>query len=181
MCIDLEANAWVVRSKLCCIVSAWLGVFGVVLCYYYKRVSFSFKVFLSYPYAGLRVRDITSLSFEISIQLFLFLFLFTNCCCSDCPYVPRAKKEIRDYLLFLMFSLNPCINTSMQSSMLSSPLPPFLLDTYYLSMSSPRCKAFCIVINFLFLWSVWLSSSFVYFKNGLEYLTKGTAQVFTSD
>ena len=36
----------------------------------------------------------------------------------------------------------------------------------------------CLVISFLVLWSICLSSSLVYFKNGPEYLTRGTAQVF---
>ena len=39
-------------------------------------------------------------------------------------------------------------------SMLVSPLPPSLLDTYNLSTSSLGCKALCMVINFLILWSI---------------------------
>ena len=35
-----------------------------------------------------------------------------------------------------------------------------------------------MVISFLVLWSICLSSSLVYFKNGPEYLTRNTAQVF---
>ena len=45
-------------------------------------------------------------------------------------------------------------------------------------MSSLTSKALCIVINFLVLWSICLSSSIVYFKNGPENLTRSTAQAF---
>ena len=62
--------------------------------------------------------------------------------------------------------------------MLVSPLPPSFLDTYSLSMSSLGCNAFCMVISFLVLWSICLSSSLNHFKNGPKYLTKGTSQVF---
>ena len=41
-----------------------------------------------------------------------------------------------------------------------------------LSTSSLGCKALCIVIRFLVLWSICLSFSFVHFKNGPEYLTR---------
>ena len=71
-----------------------------------------------------------------------------------------------------------CADASKLSSMLASPLPPFYLDTYSLSTSSLECNALCMVISFLILWSNILSSSLVHFKNGPEYLTRGTAQVF---
>ena len=41
------------------------------------------------------------------------------------------------------------------------------------------CKALCIVITILILWSLCLSSSFVYVKKGPENLTRGTAQALT--
>ena len=66
--------------------------------------------------------------------------------------------------------------------MLESPLPPSFLDTYSLSTSSLRCNALCMVISFLLLWSISLSSFLVHLRKGPEYLTRGTAQVefFTS-
>ena len=45
-------------------------------------------------------------------------------------------------------------------------------------MSSPGCKVLCFVMSFLVLWSICLSSSLVHFKNGSEYLTRGTARGF---
>ena len=62
--------------------------------------------------------------------------------------------------------------------MLASPLPPSLLETYSLSTSSLGCKALCIVISFLVLWSICLSSSLVHLRKCLEYLRSNTAQVF---
>ena len=62
--------------------------------------------------------------------------------------------------------------------MLVSPFATSFFDIYSLSMSSLGCKALFMVISFLVLWLICLSSSLVHFKNGLEYLTRGTAQVF---
>ena len=62
--------------------------------------------------------------------------------------------------------------------MLASPLPPSFLDSYSLSMSSLGCNALCMVISFLVLWSIYLSSSLVHLRKGPEYLMRGTAQVF---
>ena len=50
--------------------------------------------------------------------------------------------------------------------MLASPLPPPFLETYSLSTSSLGCNALCIVISFLALWSICLSSYLVHFKKG---------------
>ena len=63
-------------------------------------------------------------------------------------------------------------------SMLATPLPPSCFGTYSLSMSSPGCKAVCMVISFLVLRFICLSSSLVHFKNGPESLTRETVQVF---
>ena len=61
-------------------------------------------------------------------------------------------------------------------SMLVSPLPPSLLDTYSLSTLSLGCNALCMVISFLVLWSISLSFSLVHFKNGPEYLPRGQSR-----
>ena len=55
-------------------------------------------------------------------------------------------------------------------------LLPFLI--YSLSTSSLGCNVLCMVISFLVLWSVYVSSSLVHLKNAPEYLTGGTVQVF---
>ena len=74
---------------------------------------------------------------------------------------------------FCMESLNRCIHAITLSSILVSTLPPSFLDTYFLSTSSLECNALSMVISFLVLWSICLSSFLVHFKNGLEYLTRG--------
>ena len=53
-----------------------------------------------------------------------------------------------------------------------------LFFTHSLSMLSPECKKLCKVNNFLVLWSICLSYSLVHFKNGQEYFTTGTVQVY---
>ena len=100
---------------------------------------------------------------------FLSLFMFL---------LPQLDAVISLSLLFLISSSRIYIDVSTQSPMLSSLLPPFFLDTYTLSMSSLGCKAFLIVINFLVLWSICPRLCFVHPKNGLEDLTRRTAQVF---
>ena len=71
-----------------------------------------------------------------------------------------------------------CVDVSMQSSMLDISLPPTFLDTYNLSITSLWCKGLCIVIKFLILWFICLSSSLIYFKNSHKYLTRGVSQEF---
>ena len=73
---------------------------------------------------------------------------------------------------FCMSFSGRCIDASTLSSMLVSPLLASFLDTYSLSTSSLGCNALCMVISFLPLWSICLSSSLVHFRNGPEYLTK---------
>ena len=79
---------------------------------------------------------------------------------------------------FSMWSSSRCMDVSTLSSMLASPLPPSFLGTYCLSTSSLGCNALCMVISFLVLLSICLSSSLVHLRKGPEYLTRGTAQVF---
>ena len=78
---------------------------------------------------------------------------------------------------FSMSSSSRCIDVPTLSSMLVSHFPPTLLDTYCLSTSPQGCNALCMVVSFLVLWSICLSS-LVHFKNGPEYLTRGTVRLF---
>ena len=78
---------------------------------------------------------------------------------------------------FSTLSLSRCIDASTLSSMLVSPLPLSFLVTYRLSTSFQVC----IVVSCFFLggeglWSIYLSSFFIHFKNGPDYLTRGTAK-----
>ena len=116
-----------------------------------------------------------SLSLELSIPLFFFSFLFSR-------FFLVFLFVLQLFLLILLFltvmislsslvffvnSLSPKIVTSTQLSMLVSRY-----------MSSFWWKALCIIIDFLVLWSIYLSSILVHFKNVLEYFTRVTTQVF---
>ena len=79
---------------------------------------------------------------------------------------------------FSMLSSSRCFDASTLSSMLVSPLLPSFLDTYSLSTSSLGYHALCMVISFLVLWSICLSSSLVHLRKGSEYQTRDTDQVF---
>ena len=79
---------------------------------------------------------------------------------------------------FSMLSSSCCMDVLTLSLMLASPLPPSFFGTYSLSTSSQGCNAFFIVISFLLLWSICLSSFLVYLRKGPEYLTRGTDLVF---
>ena len=68
----------------------------------------------------------------------------------------------------------------MQSLMLTSPLSHSFLNTNSLSTSSFDNMALRILINFLVLWFICLSSYLLYFKNGSEHFTSVSAQVIIS-
>ena len=72
-----------------------------------------------------------------------------------------------------MCSSSHCIDASTLPLKLASSLLPSFLCTYSLSTSSLGCKALCMVISFLVLWS-----NFFKTKNGPEYLTRATARVY---
>ena len=95
---------------------------------------------------------------RICTVVFISIFLFWFSYFSFSPYVGIAIIGccIRLSLLFLMLSLN-CI--------------------YLILNTSIWCKVLWIVFNFLVLWTICLSSSLVYFKNGTKYLTRVTAKI----
>ena len=147
-----------------------IGLYGVVLCCHLKRFSFSRKVY-----------------FRSHVQVFSCKIL--SACRLKYPYICFSSNFW--FLVFIVFLsglmlpmilLATVISLSllfiMQSSKLSCPLDPSFLATYSLSMSSLGCKALCISINFLVLWSICRSYSFVHFKNGLEYLRRGATPLF---
>ena len=120
---------------------------------------------------------------------FKFLAQFTNW--SPCPpscvysYTTFCANLLDSIIIWLIASsLSPhnlhllsssrYIDASTLSSVLANALPPSFLDTYSLSTSSLGCKALCMVISFLVLCSICLSSSLVHFKNGPEYLMMRT-------
>ena len=81
-------------------------------------------------------------------------------------------------LLFSTYSSSYRMDTVTLSSMLPNTLLLTFLDSYNISLLSLRYKALSIVINFYVFWAICLSFSLVYFKNGPNYLTRETTQLF---
>ena len=168
----------------CCVLSIlaliWL-VLTALSCAAIRRDSICLLKFPFFSHVQVLLCEMLFISrFKMSIELFSFPFLFPSYCHS---VVHRVNSFVSDgcnesSIVFLYIVSSRCIDASTLSSMLASPLPPSFLETYSLSTSSLRCKALCIVISFLVLWSICLSSSLVHLRKGPEYLTSGTAQVF---
>ena len=86
--------------------------------------------------------------------------------------------SVEDCVVCIVFGDSHPYSAVVVVSMLASFLPPSCLYLYSLSTSSLGCKVLCIIKSFLVLWSICWNSSLVYFKNGPEYLSRGTAQIF---
>ena len=112
--------------------------------------------------------------------MFSFSFLFPSYYHSVTFRVVSIVSDGRNQSSFAFFYvvfelLYVCINAVFDAGKSSTSL---FLGTYSLSRSSLGCNASCMVINFLVLWPICLSSSLVHLRKGPEYLTRGTAQVF---
>ena len=114
------------------------------------------------------------------MELFSFPFLFPSFRYSVIYHVVSIVSDgcnqssfVFSYVVFE--SLYGCVNAVFDAG---CSLPPSFLGTYSLSTSSLGCYALCMVISFLILWSICLSSSLVNLRKGPEYLMRGTAQVF---
>ena len=106
--------------------------------------------------------------------LFSFPFLFPNFCHSIVYRVGRHQSSF--VFFYVVFeSLCGCVNAICDAGKSSSSL---FFGTYSLSRSSLGCNALCMVISFLVLLSICLSSSLVHLRNGPEYLMRVTSQVF---
>ena len=120
-------------------------------------------------------------SFKATIELgFFFPFLFSSYCYSIVYRVVSIVSDGCNQSSFVFFyvvfeSLYRCVNAVFDAGKSSTSS---FLDTYSLSTTTLGCNALCMVISFLVLWSICLSSSLVHFRNGREYLTRGTAEVF---
>ena len=77
------------------------------------------------------------------------------------------------YVIFEL--LYRCVNGVFDAGKSSSSS---LLETLSLSMLSLEYNVLCMVISFLVLWSICLSSYQVHLRKGSKYLTIGTVQVF---
>ena len=112
--------------------------------------------------------------------MFSFPFLFPSRCHSFVYCVVGIASDGCNQSSFVFFyvflePLHECVNGVFDAGKSSSTL---FLDTFSLPTSSLECNALCMVISFLVLWSICLSSSLVHLKKSPEYLTRDTAQVF---
>ena len=138
------------------------------------------------------VWDVAYYSLKTSIELFFFPFSFANFRFVSPQVVAIFSSGCNHAfvccLQFVVLMLQHCLQCWQVPHLLLLLLFLFLLlfllllllVTFNLSTSSLGCKALCMVISFLVLWYICLSSSQVHFKNGPDYLTRRTAQVFIS-
>ena len=137
-----------------------MAVFFVLLL---EEIQFlSLKVSFLCPCPCVLMCNLVNLLLEISIHLFYLPFLFSSFCCFSV------------FFNVILKSFYWCVYTVLNTDEFF-----FSFSWYIQSTSSLKCKDLSIVINFLVLWSIYLSSSLVYFKNGPKYLTKSTTLVFT--
>ena len=101
----------------------------------------------------------TSLVYRWKCPCFYFFWLFLFSWCFYCQYCCNQSPSLLFYVAF------SCIDALTLSWMLVSPRPPCFLCTYSLSTSSLGIEALCVVTSFLV-------------KNGPEYLTRKTTEVF---
>ena len=103
--------------------------------------------------------------FVLSIIALIWLVLMAlSCAAIRGDFVSILKFPFLSHVQVLSFEIlfiSRCIYASTLSSMLASPLPPSFLETYSLSTSSLGCNALGIVISFLVLLSICLSSSII--------------------
>ena len=127
-----------------------------------QSVTWSIKILIFLP--------ISVLKFLSLFFFFCFVFLFVFFCffALVLPLLLLAAVISLSFSNVFLETLYWCAST--QSPSLASPNLPLFLYMHCLSVLSLECKALCIVINFLILWYICLSSF-------IKYLARGTVQV----
>ena len=115
------------------------------------------------------------MSSEWFFKSFLFSGYFRSVGLRVVSIVSGGCNQSFSEFFYVFFESYRCVNGVFNASKSS---PPSFLDVYSLSTSSLGCNAICMVISFLVLYSTCLNYSLVHFKNGPEYLTRCTAEVF---
>ena len=100
---------------------------------------------------------------------------------STCTYFANAANDCYNQSFFALLnvvftSFYWCTNTILNAVESFSSFFSWHLQF----ISFLRCKAYCIVINFLIFWSICQSSFINHLKNCLEYLTRENTQLFIS-
>ena len=114
-----------------------------------------------------------------SFFFFLFIVTFLSCLRLSMLFVADVINLV---LLFLcypkVFPSMETINGSPLSFARENPLLPSFFYTYSLSTPFIVCQALEKSSIFFILWYICPSSSVAHFRNGPEYLTRRTSQVF---
>ena len=111
-------------------------------------------------------RDSVSLLFLSHVQVLSCEMLFICRLLSFCYLCILSVGRNQSSLVFFYVvfeSLYRCVNAVFDAGKSS---PPLFFGTYSLSTSSQGRNALCMVIGFLLLWSICLSSSLVHFRKG---------------
>ena len=110
-----------------------------------------------------------------------FTFLFSryfDYCLSVCAKVVSVDIAVTgcwDQHFFVIKIFLESLNCFLWAIFNAGESSSRLIESVYVIF---ECKTLNIVINFLVLWSIYLSSSFANYKNGSEYLTSWTSRVF---
>ena len=98
--------------------------------------------------------------------------------CSVCLYFVSSATRRWDLSFIAPFNVVPECSNRFIPALFNAGESPSFFYTCSLLMPSFRYNALRIVIKLWVLWSICLSSSLVYFKNGPMYLTKENCQMF---
>ena len=121
------------------------------------------------------VLDFVCLSLEVYIEFsFPFFFSIYFCSVDDrvvCNVFNGCIQFSSAFVLVVLLLLYLRINAALNVG----NFPSSFFSLHIESVLSLGCKVFSIVISFVVLRFIYLGSSLVHFKNGPEYLTRGTA------
>ena len=164
----------------CCVLSNLALIWLVLMALFCAPIRRDSDSFLKFPLLGhvqvlsCEMFFISRLKRQWSCFPSHFCFLFFVILLSIVLSVLFLMAVISPRSCFSMSSSSRCMDVSTLSSMLASLLLPSFLGTYSLSTSSLESNALCMVIIFLVLWSICLSSSLVHFRKCPGYITRDT-------
>ena len=168
------------RSVICCVLSLFALtqlILKALFCAAIRRLSLSFQMFFF-------LSPVQVVSCEISLVChlkcpynwsshFLSLFIGSVDACAVSIVSDGFNKSFLVLVYEIFESLYRCLVAILNYGQSSSS---FFINLYSLSTLSLGCKAWGK--SFLVLWTIIWSSFLVHFKNGHEYLPRGTAPEF---
>ena len=144
-----------------------------------KEIQFPFLCHVQvFPSAILSIRRLFFVLFCFVFSCFCFQVLVVLMFVHMLLFLLLATV-INLFLLFLKYTLAPCLDASTPYAMLTRLLLLFLTQ-YNLFISPLWCKTLCIGINFPIFWSICLSFFLVDFKNCPDYYMTPCTFFYTS-